>query len=271
MLDLKDLLFDDAIRYYLSGFRLPGEAQKIDRIMEKFAERYTIQNPTVFPTADAAFILAFSVIMLNTDLHNPAIKEERRMTKEGFIRNNRGICDGQDLPEELLTSLFDRIQSDPISLKEDDEARERVGEKKGGSVTRTSLPSALSPAVLFSSHYDEIDRARETNFQKERDQIVRTTETLLKRKRHHSIDHGKSHRHYHGKLRSSVKFVRTVDTGLRDEYVVPMFDVTWAPALAAFSTAMESANGTMGSLINIATDEELALAAEMRRRPPKSA
>lgn len=235
---------------------------KIDRIMEKFAERYTIQNPTVFPTADAAFILAFSVIMLNTDLHNPAIKEERRMTKEGFIRNNRGICDGQDLPEELLTSLFDRIQSDPISLKEDDEARERVGEKKGGSVTRTSLPSALSPAVLFSSHYDEIDRARETNFQKERDQIVRTTETLLKRKRHHSIDHGKSHRHYHGKLRSSVKFVRTVDTGLRDEYVVPMFDVTWAPALAAFSTAMESANGTMGSLINIATDEELALAAE---------
>ena len=232
--------------------------------MEKFAERYTIQNPSVFPTADAAFILAFSVIMLNTDLHNPAIKEERRMTKEGFIRNNRGICDGQDLPEELLIAIFDRIQSDPISLKEDDEARERVGEGKGGSGsgTGTSLPSALSPAVLFSSHYDEIDRARETNFQKERDQIVRTTETLLKRKRHHSVDHGKSHRHYHGKLRSSVKFVRTVDTGLRDEYVVPMFDVTWAPALAAFSTAMESANGTMGSLINIATDEELALAAE---------
>ena len=41
-----------------------------------------------------------------------------------------------------------------------------------------------------------------------------------------------------------------------------MFDVTWAPALAAFSTAMESANGTMGSLLNIATDEELELAAE---------
>jgi hypothetical protein len=239
-------------------------ARQIDRIMEKFAERYTIQNPSVFPTADAAFILAFSVIMLNTDLHNPAIKEERRMTKEGFIRNNRGICDGQDLPEELLNSIFDRIKTDPISLKEDDEARERAGEGKPGAVAGTSLPSALSPAVLFSSHYDEIDRARETNFQKERDQIVRTTETLLKRKRHHGhgMDHGKSHRHYHGKLRSSVKFVRTVDTGLRDEYVVPMFDVTWAPALAAFSTAMESANGTLGALINIATDEELASAAE---------
>lgn len=32
--------FDTAIREFLRGFRLPGEAQKIDRIMEKFAERY---------------------------------------------------------------------------------------------------------------------------------------------------------------------------------------------------------------------------------------
>lgn len=34
------LKFDTAIREFLKGFRLPGEAQKIDRIMEKFAERY---------------------------------------------------------------------------------------------------------------------------------------------------------------------------------------------------------------------------------------
>lgn len=34
--------FDSAIREFLKGFRLPGEAQKIDRIMEKFAERYWI-------------------------------------------------------------------------------------------------------------------------------------------------------------------------------------------------------------------------------------
>jgi guanine nucleotide-exchange factor len=36
------LKFDVAIREFLKGFRLPGEAQKIDRIMEKFAERYDI-------------------------------------------------------------------------------------------------------------------------------------------------------------------------------------------------------------------------------------
>ena len=30
--------------------RLPGEAQKIDRIMEKFAERYCRDNPAAFKT-----------------------------------------------------------------------------------------------------------------------------------------------------------------------------------------------------------------------------
>ena len=152
-------------------------SSQIDRIMEKFAERYTEQNPDVFVTADVAFILAFSIIMLNTDLHNPAIKEERRMTRDGFIRNNRGISDGQDLPDEFLLGIFDRIKANPISLKEDDEAREKAGDPaKKSSVG--SLPSALSPAIFFSSHYDDMDRTRETNFQKERDHIVRTTESL---------------------------------------------------------------------------------------------
>lgn len=238
---------------------------KIDRIMEKFAERFTEQNPDVFPSADVAFILAFSIIMLNTDLHNPAIKEERRMTREGFVRNNRGICDGgTDLPEEFLTSIFDRIKTNPISLKEDDDARERAGETNKGSSSYSLLPAALSPATFFTSHYDDAESARDTNFKKEREHIVRTTESLLKRRRHSSELASKSvsKRNHHNKFPRSPKFVRTEDSGLCDEYVSPMFEVAWGPALAAFSTAMESANGTVGALIAIASDEELELAAE---------
>lgn len=233
--------------------------------MEKFAERFTEQNPDVFPSADVAFILSFSIIMLNTDLHNPAIKEERRMTKEGFVRNNRGICDGQDLPEELLTSIFDRIKANPISLKEDDEARERTGDSSK-SKNLIGLPAALSPASFFASHYNDVDRARETNFQKERDHIVRTTESLLKRRRHSTTDNKSAQKSRTGKSfrqnSISTRFVLSADSGLRDEYVSPMFEVTWGPALAAFATAMESANGTVGALISIASDEELELAAE---------
>ncbi|XP_019087283.1 PREDICTED: brefeldin A-inhibited guanine nucleotide-exchange protein 4-like, partial [Camelina sativa] len=46
--------FVEAIRFFLRGFRLPGEAQKIDRIMEKFAEHYWKCNPGSFTSADTA-------------------------------------------------------------------------------------------------------------------------------------------------------------------------------------------------------------------------
>jgi len=52
---------------------------------------------------DTAYVLAFSTIMLNTDLHNPSVKN--KITKPGFIKNNRGINEGGDLPEKLLSVL----------------------------------------------------------------------------------------------------------------------------------------------------------------------
>ena len=51
-LDFRDLPFVDALRLFLQSFRLPGEAQKIDRYMLKFAERYIDGNSqTVFSNA----------------------------------------------------------------------------------------------------------------------------------------------------------------------------------------------------------------------------
>lgn len=74
--DFKGMEFDEAIRALLKGFRLPGEAQKIDRIMEKFAQRFCECNPKVFTSADTAYVLAYSVILLNTDAHNPMVKNK---------------------------------------------------------------------------------------------------------------------------------------------------------------------------------------------------
>lgn len=41
-----------------------GEAQKIDRIMEKFAERYCLDNPGAFAAADGAYLLAFALVLI---------------------------------------------------------------------------------------------------------------------------------------------------------------------------------------------------------------
>ncbi|KAL9261352.1 Brefeldin A-inhibited guanine nucleotide-exchange protein 1-like protein [Drosera capensis] len=109
--------FGEAIRFFLRGFRLPGEAQKIDRIMEKFAERYCKCNPSSFTSADTAYVLAYSVIMLNTDAHNTMVKD--KMTKVDFIRNNRGIDDGKDLPEDYLGAIYDHIVKNEIKMNAD--------------------------------------------------------------------------------------------------------------------------------------------------------
>ena len=69
-----------------------------------------------FKSRDAAFILAFSTIMLNTDLHNPNLPNNRRMKKEEFVRNNSKINAGEDLPLDFLETLYDEIRTRQIQV-----------------------------------------------------------------------------------------------------------------------------------------------------------
>uniref|UniRef100_A0A673KDI3 Cytohesin-3-like n=1 Tax=Sinocyclocheilus rhinocerous TaxID=307959 RepID=A0A673KDI3_9TELE len=105
-------------RQFLWSFRLPGEAQKIDRMMEAFASRYCQCNPGVFQSTDTCYVLSFAIIMLNTSLHNPNVRDKPAV--ERFISMNRGINDGGDLPEELLRNLYESIKSEPFKIPEDD-------------------------------------------------------------------------------------------------------------------------------------------------------
>jgi len=73
-MDFTGMEFDLALRLFLSKFRLPGEAQKIDRIMESYARHYTTQNPTVFPNEGLTLLspplsLSLSGRLLNTQVH----------------------------------------------------------------------------------------------------------------------------------------------------------------------------------------------------------
>ncbi|KAF5905059.1 cytohesin-4-like, partial [Clarias magur] len=116
--EFSDLNLVQALRQFLWSFRLPGEAQKIDRMMEAFATRYCECNPDVFQSTDTCYILSFAIIMLNTSLHNPNVKD--KTTLERFISMNRGINNGEDLPNELLTKLYDSIRNEPFKIPEDD-------------------------------------------------------------------------------------------------------------------------------------------------------
>lgn len=54
-------------------------------------------------STDTCYVLSFAIIMLNTSLHNPNVRDKPAV--ERFISMNRGINEGGDLPEELLRVL----------------------------------------------------------------------------------------------------------------------------------------------------------------------
>ncbi|KAG2279138.1 hypothetical protein Bca52824_061693 [Brassica carinata] len=106
---------DTALRTFLESFRLPGESQKIERMIEAFSERfYNQQSSEIFASKDTVHILCYSLIMLNTDQHNPQVK--KKMTEDEFIRNNRAINAGKDLPREYLSELFQSISTNAFAL-----------------------------------------------------------------------------------------------------------------------------------------------------------
>ncbi|MCO5583638.1 hypothetical protein L7F22_037551 [Adiantum nelumboides] len=198
--------FDDAIRTLLLGFRLPGEAQKIDRIMEKFAERYCKCNPEAFSSADTAYVLAYSVILLNTDAHNPQVKN--KMSKAEFLRNNRGINDGKDIPEEFMTALYDRIVKNEIKLKED------------SMITQSKQPTNTSKILSLDAILNIVIRKRNE------DKGLETSDAVI--------------RHMQEQFKAKASKSETIFYAASDVDILrPMVEVSWAPMLAAFSVPLD--------------------------------
>ncbi|KAJ7404850.1 IQ motif and SEC7 domain-containing protein 3 [Pitangus sulphuratus] len=85
-------------------------------------QRYCMCNPDVvqqFHNPDTIFILAFAIILLNTDMYSPNIKPDRKMMLEDFIRNLRGVDDGADIPRDLVVGIYERIQQKELKSNED--------------------------------------------------------------------------------------------------------------------------------------------------------
>ena len=82
---------------------------QIDRVMEAFAAHYCDQNPALFEDTDTCYVLSFAIIMLNTALHNPNVKQ--KITLEQFVRQNKGINAGKDLPKDILVRFKEKMRS----------------------------------------------------------------------------------------------------------------------------------------------------------------
>uniref|UniRef100_A0A1L8DVZ9 Putative guanine nucleotide exchange factor n=1 Tax=Nyssomyia neivai TaxID=330878 RepID=A0A1L8DVZ9_9DIPT len=115
--DFTNMRIDLALRLYLETFRLPGEAPLIFLVMEHFAAHWHQCNGEPFANTDAAFRLAYAIIMLNMDQHNYNAKRLNiPMTVEDFQKNLRGLNGSSDFDQEMLLSVFNAIKSEEIVM-----------------------------------------------------------------------------------------------------------------------------------------------------------
>ncbi|KAL4660212.1 IQ motif and SEC7 domain-containing protein 3-like isoform X1 [Arapaima gigas] len=121
-MDFSGMELDEALRKFQAHIRVQGEAQKVERLIEAFSQRYCMCNPDIvqqFHNPDTIFILAFAIILLNTDMYSPNIKPDRKMMLEDFIRNLRGVDDGADIPRDMVVGIYERIQQRELRSNED--------------------------------------------------------------------------------------------------------------------------------------------------------
>ncbi|SJX64808.1 probable SEC7-component of non-clathrin vesicle coat [Sporisorium reilianum f. sp. reilianum] len=214
MMNFEGLGFTDALRRFLQAFRLPGESQKIDRYMLKFAERFIHGNPNAFANADTAYVFAYSVIMLNTDAHNPQVKH--RMTFKDFVKNNSGIDDGKSLPDEYLRSVFDEIQTNEIKMKDE-----------------VAAPAPVAPASGLANAIATVGRDLQREaWVLQSEGMANKTEALFRTMVRTQRRIGPQQRAAAEQFFSASHF----------EHVKPMFEVAWMPFLAGISGPMQESD-----------------------------
>ncbi|XP_075238410.1 sec7 domain-containing protein garz isoform X2 [Lycorma delicatula] len=115
--DFTDTRIDEALRMFLETFRLPGESPLIAHIMEHFADHWHKCNGEPFSNADAAFTLAYAVIMLNVDQHNHNVKKQNiPMNPDDFKRNLKNVNGGSDFDHDMLDDIYASIKNEEIVM-----------------------------------------------------------------------------------------------------------------------------------------------------------
>ncbi|KAM0438913.1 hypothetical protein ACHAPT_001674 [Fusarium lateritium] len=105
---------DMAIRKLLMEAELPKETQQIDRCLQAFANRYHECNPGIYSSPDQAYFIAFSLLILHTDVFNK--NNKHKMQKADYLKNTHG----EGIFDDILECFYDNITYTPFIHVEDE-------------------------------------------------------------------------------------------------------------------------------------------------------
>ena len=234
--DFSNTHIDDAMRAFLGGFKLPGEAQKIDRLMEAFASRFCACNHDAYPSADSAYILAFAIVMLNTDAHNPLTETAMKMSEQDFVLMVTAAEAASELDADAIAAIYRRVSANEIKMNVVEPPPKISPSKSSAS---PSASGALVQALNFAAPWKLRSTLKEAT--DETAAILKSTKELFKR-----FEESPDGRRDAAAANvadassgatSSLLFVHASESGLAR----PMLDAAGKCMLAALSTAFEAA------------------------------
>lgn len=161
----RDMEFAEALRNFVTEFKLPGESQKIDRLMVAFGKAYEKSHPGIFKevkymdlgeektykSEDIPYVLAFSTIMLNTSLYNDAVK--KKPTLERFQKDSKSL----QLLEEFTAAIFTSISQEPFKMDQASSSPLRFDPKDLEDELSAAISSMFSPEKVTFNITDVIE------------------------------------------------------------------------------------------------------------------
>ena len=226
-----DLSLDDAIRVYLESFRLPLEAQQIDRVLQEFSAIYYTHNQyNTTLSADCIHILCFSILMLNTDQHNVQVKN--KMTLQQFVNNNRGINNNNDVPRYILEQLYYSIRNNEI--------------KMSGDTNNGVINDALYYDTVMSSESSRAIQYIYADAQNNMNSIIHQLQQQYNNLPHPIVSDATANKQ--SKLLSDGEYIPTHGTINVDNH---LFSSMWTPLVAALTVMYECINNVNSNNDNI--------------------
>lgn len=207
MLDFAGLNIENSLRKYLTYFQLPVEAQEVDRILQKFGQKFISDNPNPGFSASTAYTLSYAIMMLQTSLHNPQVHANERMKPSDFINMTKKINDGTDLPQQQILDIYTNIQKEPL-------ARHMLD----------IVNKAKEDAINMSAS------EKKEQFEKEKDQLIKKITQQFKQ----SQD------------KPTVKIDETNYYQISSsEFITPVMQLIWSHLYGSFSIAIEETNDNL--------------------------
>lgn len=118
LFDFSYLSIDQSIRLFLSSFRIVGEGQIVDRLLDMFSVAfYDSHKDTFFHDAASVHLFSVAWLMLHTSMHNKNVVKKDTLTD--FLSLLKGQNNNEDYDTQFLTDIYNSVKRSKILIEED--------------------------------------------------------------------------------------------------------------------------------------------------------